>query len=115
MEQPLGSHQSYFGHLFMEELQTRPSTIQEYEKGMLMTHLPSKIQNVGLNCYNTSTPWTLTYSSLQRTLTQMDMYPFWAPLLHVDQTTITHNLSAKYSVLNTLTHRARTVSTNPQL
>ena len=83
----------------------------------------------GPNFYNTSTPLILTYSSLQKNLIQMDLYPFLDTLATPgpDKTLLTtvyrkptdtdqylhgashHNLPAKDSVLNTLTYRARTV------
>ena len=36
------------------------STLQEYGKGMLLTHLSCKRQNIGLNFYNKSAPLTIT-------------------------------------------------------
>ena len=66
-----------------KSLKTRPGTLPPTfrwnGKGMLMTYFPFKRQNMELNCYNTSTPLTLTYNSLQTTLTQMDVYPFEHP------------------------------------
>ena len=94
-----------------------------------------KGQSIVTNLYNIPTPLTLTYSSLMKDLTQIDLYPFWTDLLDQDlttnlpqqcignlptQTSICHwdscqNLSAKCSVYKTLTHRARTFCVNPQL
>ena len=96
---------------------------------MLMTPLLSKGQNVGLNFCNTSTQLTLKYSSLQRNLTPMDLYPFWVCLIHYVQWCIIklnhtdqylhwdshHNLFAKLSMFDTITHRGRTVCAKPQL
>ena len=101
---------------------------------MLMAHLSSKRQNIGCNFYNTPIPLIFTYSSQQRTITGMDLYLFRHPYYTWTRQHITwniyrkpihrnqylhwenhHNLSAKYSVLKTLTHIARMVCANPQL
>ena len=64
-------------NVFMEELKTSHHNCYQPSKymgeGMLMTHLSSKGQNIGLNFYSISTPLSLTYRSLQRTLSQMDL------------------------------------------
>ena len=76
---------------------------------MLITHLSSKRQNIGLNSYNTPFPLTITYSSLQRTVTQMDLYPFWAPSIHLDQ--ISHYSQQSTGSLLTKTYTFNGIAT----
>ena len=82
-----------------------------------------------LNCYNTSNPLTLTYNLLQKSTTHIYPYPFLGHMtthfslqstgnVHtqtstfIGRTTICYLLSI---VINTLTHRARTVCVKSQL
>ena len=112
-----------------------PPTHQGYGVDMLRTLLSSKRQNRATNSYNISTPSTLTYTPLQRTPTQMVLYPFWTLKLHLDETpdysqkskenlstenrtfiwTATTTFLLKFSMINILSHRARTVCVNQQL
>ena len=71
-------------NLLMEEL-------QDCRKAKLMTPLSSKWQNTGFNFWNTSTPLTLTYSSLQRTPLEMYLCPFGYACYTRTEKCITYN------------------------
>ena len=97
--------------------------------GMWMTLLSFQKQNMVTNLCSTSTPLTNTSSSPSRLLTLKVPFHLWTLLVSSghDNTLFTtvyrkpshtdqyihwdshHNLSAKYSLFITLTHRARTV------
>ena len=99
-----------------------------------MTHLSSKTKSTNRISYNTSTVLTLPFSLLWRTIRRMGSSPSWTPLLnqrlmgnclslyrkptHTDQClqwNSHHHLSATFSVIHTLFHRAQTVCNNPEL
>ena len=84
--------------------------------------------------YNTLTVLTLPSSLQWRTTRRIVSSPSWTPLLHQRLMGVCpllctgnlptktsflvgshHHLSAKFSVINTLTHRAKTVCSNPEL
>ena len=98
-----------------------------------MTPLSSNRQNTGGSSYTISNPLPHIYSSPQRFQAVIDSFYSWTPKFSSvpDNTLLTseykkttdhhlhwdrhHNLSAKYSVFNTLIHRAKTVYANIQL
>ena len=100
-----------------------------------MTHLSSKRKSISRTSYNTSTVLTLPFSLQWRTIRRMWPFPSWTPLFkpeaggklsttvyrkptHTDQYLqwdSHHHLSAKFSVIHTLSHRAQTVCSNPEL
>ena len=102
---------------------------------MWMTHLSSKRKFINRTSYNTSTVLTLPYSLQWRTIRKMGPSPSWTPLVkpeadgklsatvyrkptHTDQYLqwdSHHHLSAKFSVIHTLSHRAQTLCSNPEL
>ena len=102
---------------------------------MWMTHLLSKRKSINRTSYNTSTVLTLPFSLQWRTIRRIGAIPFLDTIVkpeagwklsttvyrtptHTDQYLqwdSHHYLSAKFSVIHTLSHRAQTVCSNPEL
>ena len=100
-----------------------------------MTPLSSKRKKINQASYNTSTVLTQLYNLQWKTIRRMVPPPFLDTIVepvtdgklsitvyrkptHIDQYIqwdSHHHVSAKYSVINTLTHRAKTVCSNPKL
>ena len=99
-----------------------------------MTHLSSRRKSTSRTSYNTLTVLTLPSSLQWITTRRMESSPSWTLLLNqrlmgicitvYRKNTHTaqylqwdshHHLSAKFSVINTLIHRAQTVCSNPEL
>ena len=75
-------------------LSTLQSTLHKYEKGMLMTHLSSKRQNIDPHIQ-----FSAEVPNIDRSM------PFWTSLFHLDQTTLysqqaTGNLPTQTSTFN---------------
>ena len=99
-----------------------------------MTNLSSKSKSINRTSYNASTVLILPFSLQWRTIRRMGPSPSWTLLLnqrlretvyhcvrkptHTDQYlqwNSHHHLSANFSVIHTLFHRAQTVCNNPEL
>ena len=107
-----------------KSLKSKPSALPHTHlgcgTGIWMTALLFKRWSTGCNFNKISTPYTHTYSSLQRTPTPMGPYHSRTLKLPLDLITIysqqyTGNPHVQTNIsINTLTHRARTVCTTPQ-
>ena len=100
-----------------------------------MIHLSSKRKSTNKTSYNTLTVLTLPSSLQWRKTRRMVLSPSWTPLLSqrlmviypllytenlprwisTYRGTATTKLSAKFSVINTITNRTKTVCSNPEL
>ena len=97
--------------------------------------MSSKKKSINRTSYNTSAVLTLPFSLQWRTIRRMRPSPSWTPLLNqrlmgncpplctgnlptltsTHSGTVTITSAAKFSVIHTLSHRAQTVCSNPEL
>ena len=122
----------------MEYFEQKPLSIPpppDFGAGMWVIYLSSKRRSTDKTSYKTSTVLTPPSSLQWRTTRRIGPSPSWTPLLNkrlmvicpllytgnlLTQTstysgTATTHLSVKFSVINALTHRAKTVCSNPEL
>ena len=124
----------YIWSTLSKKLSVLPPT-PDFGRGMWMTHLTSERKSTNRISYNTLTVLTLPFNLQWRTIRSMVPSPFWTPLknlrlmviclitvyrnpTHMDQYLqwhSHHHLSVMFSVIHTLTHRAQTVCSNPEL
>ena len=125
----------YIENFEQRTLSAAPHPTPGFGTGMWMTHFSSTRKSTNKTSHNMSTVLTLPFSLQWRTIRRMGSSPSWTPLIkpeadgklsttvyrkptHIDQYVQWdghHHLSAKFSVIHTLSHRAQTVCSNPEL